>query len=647
MSFEHYIKKIWSEISALQKHTKGQGVKVAILDGPIDTSHPCFMDSQITFTGNNITPGLATMHGTHVASIMLANSVDELKGVCPEVECISVPIFREHKNGNIIPSSQFELARAIETALNAGADIINISAGEKVRAAEPQKRLEKIIERCIENQVLLVSAVGNNGCPCIHVPAVHPNVLAVGALDHQGFPMAFSNWGEPYQFNGVMAPGEGIRGAMPGGTYAERSGTSFATPIVSGVIALLYSYFKNKLHPAITPLSIREAILNTSYDCPLESGEEEISCDRFLKGILNISGAMKYLERMPVLAKDLEISSPSNKLKSNANRTKTVRATDISLIPNYTQKQESANWVVPSEYRIRKQIRQQLVYAVGTLDVDFETDAVLDSFKFYMRDLIGENGKPFNFPDPYNPNQLSVYLSGQSGSTALNNIYEAGRVTWVLKQNDTPIYAIKPAGPFSEEAYQLLIRFLKPVEKAESDQPAHARVSLCSVPGHIIGQSKLRSGAIIPTVQPNIRAMYNWKIIDLVEHVSRLLKKNNRKMDEKQVLYLIDRLANRLAFKMENIGLSAADRALNHATTNLYNLGDTFVKKLSHNYELDDIQIERSKHCRPDSDCQDVIISFFKPSDRLGSSRHVFRFTIDVSAVIPVAVGEVQEWFDY
>jgi subtilisin family serine protease len=84
-------------------------------------------------------------------------------------------------------------------------------------------------------------AAGNDGGECLHLPAALESVLAVGAMDAQGRPLDFSNWGQAYQSQGLLAPGENLLGAKPGGGTILRSGTSFATPIVSGIVALLLS----------------------------------------------------------------------------------------------------------------------------------------------------------------------------------------------------------------------------------------------------------------------------------------------------------------------------------------------------------------------------------------------------------------------
>jgi len=145
-----------------------------------------------------------------------------------------VPVFSDDRRR----LSQLDLARAIEQAAENGAHIISISGGALTDMGEAEDWLERAIEMCSQRNILVVAAAGNDGCECIHVPAALPAVLAVGAVDARGHPLDFSNWGETYQNQGILAPGENILGAKPGGGTIQMSGTSFAAPIVAGVAAL-------------------------------------------------------------------------------------------------------------------------------------------------------------------------------------------------------------------------------------------------------------------------------------------------------------------------------------------------------------------------------------------------------------------------
>ena len=134
-----------------------------------------------------------------------------------------------------------DLARAINQAVEAGGHVINISAGELSNNGEADPMLVNAVRNCHDQGVLIVAAAGNDSCRCLHVPAAIPTALAVGAADQDGLPLASSNWGDAYQDQGVVAPGLDMVGAAPAGGLALKSGTSFATPVVTGVVGLLLS----------------------------------------------------------------------------------------------------------------------------------------------------------------------------------------------------------------------------------------------------------------------------------------------------------------------------------------------------------------------------------------------------------------------
>ena len=106
-------------------------------------------------------------------------------------------------------------------------------------------------------------------------------------MNTQGLPIDYSNWGDIYQHQGILAPGENIFGAEPGGGTSPRSGTSFATPIISGIVALLLS-IQMERGGKPNPHAICEAFLKSALPCNPEITED---CRRFLAGSLNIPGA--------------------------------------------------------------------------------------------------------------------------------------------------------------------------------------------------------------------------------------------------------------------------------------------------------------------------------------------------------------------
>jgi len=279
-------------LQALHKLTQGSPeITVAILDGVVDTQHPCFQGAKLTrlptLVLHGATSGQMSTHGTHIASLIFGQPNTEIEGIAPQCHGLLVPVFSDDRRR----LSQLDLARAIEQAAENGAHIISISGGALTDVGEAEDWLERAIEMCSQRNILVVAAAGNDGCECLHVPAALPAVLAVGAVDARGHPLDFSNWGDAYQNQGILAPGENILGAKPGGGTIQMSGTSFAAPIVAGVAALLLS-LQVQRGETPNPHAVREALLKSALPCPLTNSENEPKC---LAGLLNISGAIKHL----------------------------------------------------------------------------------------------------------------------------------------------------------------------------------------------------------------------------------------------------------------------------------------------------------------------------------------------------------------
>lgn len=231
------LEELWAE-------TLGDSrICVAILDGPVDQSHPSLAAANLTRLETLVSgvagQGPASQHGTHIASVIFGQLDGPIKGIAPQCRGLIVPIFRDGAQGSIAPCSQLDLARAITQAAQAGAHIINISGGEFSPSGTAHPLLVDVVENCAEDNVLIIAAAGNEGCECLHIPGALPSVLAVGAMNSQGLPLEASNWGERYQTQGILALGENIQGASSGGGTVMHSGTSYATPIVSGIAALL------------------------------------------------------------------------------------------------------------------------------------------------------------------------------------------------------------------------------------------------------------------------------------------------------------------------------------------------------------------------------------------------------------------------
>jgi cyanobactin maturation PatA/PatG family protease len=257
-----------------------------------------------------------------------------------------------------------------------------------------------------------------------------------------------------------------------------------------------------------------------------------------------------------------------------------------------------------------------IVYALGTIGIDFSSEARRDSFTQALA------------PEPLLPDRILTFLN--------DNPFEAESITWTLNVDATPIYAILPAGPFAAQTYERLREALR-------GQIADG-VELVSVPGYIAGSVRLLSGQVVPALIPAIRGLYSWSTQALVQSVLGPRpedEEENRDFDRK-ASGLTDFLA-RIYYDLRNLGITPEERALNYAATNAFQAAEVIRVATEQELDLDTVTVHKSPICRPDSDCYDVELSFFNPNNTNIASR-LFRFTVDVSDVIPVSIGTMRSW---
>lgn len=649
---------IKTEIQKLWNLTQGDSqICVAILDGLVDQSHNCFNAANLTrlptlIQGEATANGSMSGHGTHVASIIFGqHNSSELQGIAPQCRGLIVPIFGDNNK----KLSQLDLARAIEQAVNAGAHIINVSAGQLTDNGEAEGWLDRAVQLCKDHNVLIVAAAGNDGCECLHVPASLPTVLAVGAMNDQGKPIDFSNWGEKYQNQGILAPGEHILGAKPGGGTQKLSGTSFATPIVSGVAALLLS-LQVQRGETPDPAKVRAVLLETAIPCT-DKDTDDIS--RCLLGKLNISGALQYFTG-GTMSEELDTVETVDSIEAAgcgcAEITKSAEPepnpeefippeffpvvpavttsaslTNSSNSQSTTMSNRTSNYITASQAP-SDLAEVNLVYALGTLGYDFGSEARRDSFKQLMPGVqIDGTTIPAN---PYDARQMVDYLG--------DNLSEAKSLIWTLNLELTPIYAIEPGGAFARDVYAILQQLLSGQIQAEDSENYIERVS---IPGILSGRSvKLFSGQVVPVIEvPNTRGLYGWKVNTLVQAAIQTVQAQATEAQEESIRRTLGSFLSRIYYDLRNLGTTSQDRALNFASTNAFQAASTFAEAVATGMELDSITVEKSPFCRLDSDCWDVKLKFFDPENSRRAKK-LFRFTIDVSDVIPVTLGEVRSW---
>ena len=222
----------WLGVRSDRKHA-GSGVKVAILDTGVDASHESL--SGINITEISLLDESDTHenrgHGTGIASV-IAGQKEDFMGIAPSSEILSVRVLNESGEGD-----SFTVAKGIVAAVDQGADIINLSLG----GMNSSIVMDNAIEYAKSNNVLMVSAVGNEGVQGVSFPARHKDVVAVTSVDAKSRVSTFSNYGEAVD---IAAPGVGVVTAWEENEFVQFSGTSIAAAFVTGALASELSYSK-------------------------------------------------------------------------------------------------------------------------------------------------------------------------------------------------------------------------------------------------------------------------------------------------------------------------------------------------------------------------------------------------------------------
>jgi len=238
-------KSIWEESK------KGAGVKIAVIDSGCDINHESLKNNIIgvrNFTDEDKkNPNIVidrVGHGTHVTGIICANG-NNMTGVAPDAKIYVLKAINRTGTGKLS-----WVINAIKYAIEKRVDIISMSLG----LSENSPKLENIIKEAVNNNIAVVCAAGNEGDGNddsfeYSYPAAYIDVISVGAVDKKGVPAKFSNTNACID---LVAPGVDIISTYPNNKFASLSGTSMATPYVSGSLALLKNWSKNEFKRDLT-----------------------------------------------------------------------------------------------------------------------------------------------------------------------------------------------------------------------------------------------------------------------------------------------------------------------------------------------------------------------------------------------------------
>lgn len=214
--------------------TTGGPIVVAVIDTGVSATHPDLKDKVLpgynAVLDNNASDD-DHGHGTAIAGLIAARTNNSLgiAGICWDCRILPIKVLNTQGTGE-----DHDLARGIRWATDNGAQIINLSLG----GAEDSQILRDAIQYAADRNVLLIAASGNDRQlgNFTNYPAAYEQVVAVGATTNSDKIAGFSNTGDHVD---IAAPGVALWTTTLDGDYGPPNGTSFSSPFVSGVAALV------------------------------------------------------------------------------------------------------------------------------------------------------------------------------------------------------------------------------------------------------------------------------------------------------------------------------------------------------------------------------------------------------------------------
>lgn len=234
------------QMSQVWQITDGSGVTVAVVDSGVDASVPDLagavvpgIDLSGSGTDGRVDTG-ESGHGTGMASLIASRGTGTgVVGVAPGATILPINVGAPEVRTN--DHALHDFPQAIRYAADQGAAVVNVSQGAYVAGPEPcPQPVADAVRYAIDRGVVVVASTRNKPDDPPAFPESCPGVLTVGALTADLEPWASSGRNGHVD---VAAPGVGISAVIPGGSVIQADGTSNATALVSGVVALLRAAF--------------------------------------------------------------------------------------------------------------------------------------------------------------------------------------------------------------------------------------------------------------------------------------------------------------------------------------------------------------------------------------------------------------------
>jgi subtilisin family serine protease len=251
-----------SGITRAHRWSTGKNVRIAVIDTGVDGNHPD-LRGQVIEDRNFISDAARApdRHGTAVAGVIasVAGNQRGIVGVAPGARLLALQACTQRNADGRGICTSFSLARALDYAITAGSDVLNLSLG-----GPPDTLLERLLRKAIERNIVVVAARGDGRADALF-PATLQDVIAVGG------PAALADARK------LSAPGLDVLTLVPPDGYDFLSGSSIATAHVSGIVALLL-----ERNPALRASDIESLLVRTSRPVERDGSDHRLvvsACD--------------------------------------------------------------------------------------------------------------------------------------------------------------------------------------------------------------------------------------------------------------------------------------------------------------------------------------------------------------------------------
>jgi serine protease AprX len=319
----------------------GRGVSIAVIDTGIDANHPDFAGRLVAirdFTMEAFSD--SNGHGSLVAGIAAgtgAYSGGMYKGIAPDALIMSAKVLKADGSGLMS-----DVIAAVEWATEYGANIINLSLG----TCTPSDGDDALCVACnhvVEMGVVVCAAAGNDGPNkrTVGSPGAARRVITVGAVTASGNVAEFSSRGpvgDDRMKPEIVAPGTDIISVRAHGTragkpldhyYTSATGTSMATPHISGIVAILL-----EANRKASPQLIRESLYHTAIDLSLEEysqGAGMVAAFDALRYVQTHENPAEALEKAPTRSAFFSMVSALFDSVTKHNKKKRVRREPLAI----------------------------------------------------------------------------------------------------------------------------------------------------------------------------------------------------------------------------------------------------------------------------------------------------------------------------